>query len=48
MDWWSLLQKADGLHWLAKAQSAKSSEAWATYKRTKNPPEGYGQPSPEF
>ena len=48
MDWWNLLPESGRAAWLAKAQSAKPSDAWATYKRTKNAPEGYGQPSPEF
>ena len=48
MDWWNLLPESGRAAWLAKAQSAKPSDAWATYKRTKNALEGYGQPSPEF
>jgi hypothetical protein len=48
MGWWNLLPESGRAAWLAKAQSAKPSDAWATYKRAKNAPEVCGQPSPEF
>jgi hypothetical protein len=31
MDWWNLLPESGRAAWLAKAQSAKPSDAWAPY-----------------
>lgn len=39
MDWWNSLPESERAVWLAKAQSAKPSDAWAAYKRAKNAPE---------
>ena len=33
MDRWNSLPESERAAWLAKAQSAKPSDAWATYKR---------------
>jgi len=33
MDWWNLLSKSARAEWLARAKSAKPSDAWDAYKR---------------
>jgi hypothetical protein len=39
MDWWNRLSERERALWLAKAQSAKPSDAWTAYKRANNKPD---------